>query len=127
MTSLHGINSPEPSYLMSLAGQLAVLSVEVERAAAEAVKRAEAEARYKAKVIENIAIHKASRQAQAERRVLAMLRKQPEPISTADLAHKLGQDRGGTRYILMRLVERGLAQNVGSQKRQLWAATEKET
>lgn len=127
MIRLREVNSIEPAYLMSLAGQLAVLSVEVERAAAEAVKRAEAEARYKAKVIENIAIHKASRQAQAERRVLAMLRKQPEPISTADLAHKLGQDRDGARYILMRLVERGLAQNVGSQKRQLWAATEKET
>ena len=123
MTSLHGAIPSEPTYLMSLAGQLAVLSVEVERADAEAVKRAEAEARYKAKVIENIAIHKASRQAQAERRVMAMLRKQPEPISTADLAHKLGQDRGGARYILMRLVERGLAQSVGSQKRQLWAVT----
>ena len=112
---------------MSWAGQLTSLSVNVEQADAEAKLRAETEARYRAKVLENIAVHKASRQVQAERRVMAMLRKQPEPISTADLAHKLGQDRGGARYILMRLVERGLAQNVGSQKRQLWAATEKET
>ena len=119
--------STTPVCPMSWAGQLASLSANVEQADAEAKLRAETEARYRAKVIENIAIHKASRQAQAERRVLAMLRKQPEPISTADLAHKLGQDRGGARYILMRLVERGLAQNVGSQKRQLWAATEKET
>lgn len=119
--------SEAPVCPMSWAGQLASLSVNVEQADAEAKLRAETEARYRAKVIENIAIHKASRQVQAERRVLAMLRKQPEPISTADLAHKLGQDRGGARYILMRLVERGLAQNVGSQKRQLWAATEKET
>lgn len=119
--------SEAPVCPMSLVGQLIFLAADVERVNAESVKRAEAEARYKEKMRENIAIHKASRQAQAERRVLAMLRKQPEPISTADLAHKLGQDRGGARYILMRLVERGLAQNVGSQKRQLWAATEKET
>ena len=119
-------HSTTPVCPMSWAGQLASLSVNVERADAEARLRAETEARYRAKVIENIAIHKATRQVQAERRVLAMLRKQPEPISTADLAHKLGQDRDGARYILMRLVERGLAQNVGSKKRQLWAATEKE-
>lgn len=123
MIRLREVNSIEPAHLMSLAGQLAVLSTEVERADAEAVKRAEAEARYKAKVLENIAIHKASRQAQAERRVMTLLRKQPGPISTAELAHKLGQDRGGARYILTRLVERGLAQNVGPQKRQLWAVT----
>jgi len=116
-------HSTTPVCPMSWAGQLASLSANVEQADAEAKLRAETEARYRAKVIENIAIHKASRQAQAERRVMAMLRKQPEPISTADLAHKLGQDRGGARYILMRLVERGLAQNVGSQKRQLWAVT----
>ena len=118
--------SEAPVCPMSWAVQLSSLSVNVERADAEAKLRAETEARYRAKVIENIAIHKATRQVQAERRVLAMLRKQPEPISTADLAHKLGQDRDGARYILMRLVERGLAQNVGSKKRQLWAATEKE-
>ena len=112
---------------MSWAGQLASLSVNVEQADAEAKLRAETEARYRAKVIENIAIHKASRQVQAERRVLAMLRKQPGSISTADLAHKLGRDRGSARYALMRLVERGKAVNVGSQKRQLWIATEKET
>ena len=112
---------------MSWAGQLASLSVNVEQADAEAKLRAETEARYRAKVIENIAIHKASRQVQAERRVLELLRKQPGSISTAELAHKLGQDRGGARYILMRLVERGKVENVGSQKRQLWAATERDT
>ena len=112
---------------MSWAGQLASLSANVEQADAEAKLRAETEARYRAKVIENIAIHKASRQVQAERRVLAMLCKQPGPVSTAELAHKLGQDRGSARYALMRLVERGKAANVGSQKRQLWIAAEKET
>ena len=112
---------------MSWAGQLASLSVNVEQADAEAKLRAETEARYRAKVIENALIHKASRQVQAERRVLAMLCKQPGPISTAELAHKLWQDRGSARYALMRLVERGKAANVGSQKRQLWIATEKET
>ena len=112
---------------MSLAGQLILLAADVERAYAESVKRAEAEARYKEKMRENALIHKASRQVQAERRVLAMLCKQPGPVSTAELAHKLGQDRGSARYALMRLVERGKAANVGSQKRQLWAATEKET
>ena len=118
--------SEAPICPMSWAGQLASLSVNVERADAEAKLRAETEARYRAKVIENIAINKASRQVQAERRVLAMLRKQPGPVSTADLAHKLGQDRGSARYALMRLVERSKAANVGSQKRQLWIATEKE-
>lgn len=117
------LDDPEKLDPMSWAGQLSYLSVEVARTHVLNVRRAEAEARYRAKVLENIAVHKASRQVQAERRVLAMLRKQPEPISTADLAHKLGQDRGGARYILMRLVERGLTQNVGSQKRQLWAVT----
>ena len=112
---------------MSLAGQLILLAADVERVNAESVKRAEAEARYKEKMRENIAIHKASRQVQAERRVLTMLRKQPGSISTAELAHKLGQDRGSARYALMRLVERGKAANVGSQKRQLWIAVEKET
>jgi len=112
---------------MSWAGQLASLSVNVEQADAEAKLRAETEARYRAKVIENIAIHKASRQVQAERRVLELLRKLPGSISTAELANKLHQDRGGARYILMRLVERGKVENVGSQKRQLWIATEKET
>ena len=111
---------------MSWAGQLASLSVNVEQADAEAKLRAETEARYRAKVIENIAIHKASRQVQAERRVLELLRKLPGSISTSELANKLHQDRGGARYILMRLVERGKVENVGSQKRQLWAATEKE-
>ena len=118
--------SEAPICPMSWAGQLASLSVNVEQADAEAKLRAETEARYRAKVIENIAIHKASRQVQAERRVLAMLRKQPGSISTADLAHKLGQDRGSARYILTRLVERGKAANVGSQKRQLWIIIEKE-
>lgn len=112
---------------MSWAGQLASLSVNVEQADAEAKLRAETEARYKEKMRENIAINKASRQVQAERRVLELMRKLPGSISTAELAHKLGQDRGGARYILMRLVERGKVENVGSQKRQLWAATEKET
>jgi len=119
--------STTPVCPMSLVGQLIFLAADVERAYAESVKRAEAEARYKEKMRENIAIHKASRQVQAERRVLAMLCKQPGPVSTAELAHKLGQDRGSARYALMRLVERGKAANVGSQKRQLWAATEKET
>ena len=119
--------STTPVCPMSLVGQLIFLAVDVERANAESVKRAEAEARYKAKMRENALIHKASRQVQAERRVLAMLRKQPGPVSTAELAHKLGQDRGSARYALMRLVERGKAANVGSQKRQLWIATEKET
>ena len=119
--------SEAPICPMSWAGQLASLSVNVEQADAEAKLRAETEARYRAKVIENIAIHKASRQVQAERRVLAMLRKQPGSISTAELAHKLGQDRGSARYILTRLAERGKVENVGSQKRQLWIATEKET
>ncbi len=119
--------STTPVCPMSLVGQLIFLAADVERANAESVKRAEAEARYKEKMRENIAIHKASRQVQAERRVLAMLCKQPGPVSTAELAHKLGQDRGSARYALMRLVERGKAANVGSQKRQLWAATEKET
>ena len=119
--------STTPVCPMSLAGQLILLAADVERAYAESVKRAEAEARYKEKMRENIAIHKASRQVQAERRVLAMLCKQPGPVSTAELAHKLGQDRGSARYALMRLVERGKAANVGSQKRQLWIATEKET
>ena len=112
---------------MSLAGQLILLAIDVERVEAESVKRAEAEARYKEKMRENALIHKASRQVQAERRVLAMLCKQPGPVSTAELAHKLGQDRGSARYALMRLVERGKACNVGSQKRQLWIATERET
>ena len=112
---------------MSWAGQLASLSANVEQADAEAKLRAETEARYRAKVIENIAIHKATRQVQAERRVLELLRKLPGSISTAELAHKLGQDRGSARYALMRLVERSKAANVGSQKRQLWIATEKET
>jgi len=112
---------------MSWAGQLASLSVNVEQADAEARLRAETEARYRAKVLENIAIHKASRQVQAERRVLELLRKLPGSISTSELANKLHQDRGGARYILMRLVERGKVENVGSQKRQLWAATERET
>ncbi len=119
--------SEAPVCPMSWAGQLASLSVNVEQADAEAKLRAETEARYRAKVIENALIHKASRQVQAERRVLAMLRKQPGPISTAYLAQKLGQDRGSARYALMRLVERGKAANVGSQKRQLWIVTEKET
>lgn len=119
--------STTPVCPMSLAGQLILLAADVERAYAESVKRAEAEARYKEKMRENIAIHKASRQVQAERRVLAMLCKQPGPVSTAELAHKLGQDRGSARYALMRLVERGKAANVGSKKRQLWIATEKET
>jgi len=119
--------STTPVCPMSWAGQLASLSVNVEQADAEAKLRAETEARYRAKVLENIAIHKATRQVQAERRVLELLRKLPGSISTADLAHKLGQDRGGARYILMRLVERGKVENVGSQKRQLWIATEKET
>ena len=120
-------HSTTPVCPMSWAGQLASLSVNVERADAESVKRAEAEARYKEKMRENALIHKASRQVQAERRVLAMLCKQPGPVSTAELAHKLGQDRGSARYALMRLVERGKAANVGSQKRQLWAATERDT
>ena len=119
--------STTPVCPMSWAGQLASLSVNVEQADAEAKLRAETEARYRAKVIENIAIHKASRQVQAERRVLELLRKLPGSISTAELANKLHQDRGGARYILMRLVERGKVENVGSQKRQLWIATEKET
>ena len=120
-------HSTTPVCPMSWAGQIILLAADVKRAEAESAKRAEADARYKEKMRENALIHKASRQAQAERRVLELLRKLPGSISTADLAHKLGQDRGGARYILMRLVERGLAQNVGSQKRQLWAATEKET
>lgn len=120
-------HSTTPICPMSLAGQLTFLAADVERVDAESVKRAEAEARYKEKMRENALIHKASRQVQAERRVLAMLRKQPGSISTAELAHKLGQDRGSARYALMRLVERGKAANVGSQKRQLWIATEKET
>ena len=111
---------------MSWAGQIILLAADVKRAEAESAKRAEADARYKEKMRENALIHKASRQAQAERRVLELLRKLPGSISTADLAHKLGQDRSSARYILMRLVERGKAANVGSQKRQLWAATEKE-
>jgi len=119
--------STTPVCPMSWAGQLASLSVNVEQADAEAKLRAETEARYRAKVLENIAINKASRQVQAERRVLELMRKLPGSISTAELAHKLGQDRGGARYILMRLVERGKVENVGSQKRQLWIATEKET
>ncbi len=119
--------STTPVCPMSLVGQLIFLAADVERANAESVKRAEAEARYKEKMRENALIHKASRQVQAERRVLAMLCKQPGPVSTAELSHKLGQDRGSARYALMRLVERGKAANVGSQKRQLWAATEKET
>lgn len=121
------LDDPEKLDPMSWAGQLSYLSVEVARTHVLNVQRAEAEARYRAKVLENIAIHKASRQVQAERRVLAMLCKQPGAISTADLAHKLGQDRGSARYALMRLVERSKAANVGSQKRQLWIATEKET
>ena len=120
-------HSTTPVCPMSWAGQLASLSANVEQADAEAKLRAETEARYRAKVIENIAIHKASRQVQAERRVLELLRKLPGSISTAELANKLHQDRGGARYILMRLVERGKVENVGSQKRQLWIATEKET
>lgn len=108
----------------SLAGQLASLTVAVKQADAEAKKRAEIEDRYKERMRENLAIHKAKRQVQAERRVLEMLRKQPGSISTADLAHKLGQDRGCARYMLMRLVEKGKACNVGSQKRQLWIAVE---
>jgi len=120
-------HSTTPVCPMSWAGQLASLSVNVEQADAEARLRAETEARYRAKVLENIAIHKASRQVQAERRVLELLRKLPGSISTSELANKLHQDRGGARYILMRLVERGKVENVGSQKRQLWAATEKET
>ncbi len=120
-------HSTTPICPMSLAGQLTFLAAYAERANAESVKRAEAEARYKEKMRENALIHKASRQVQAERRVLAMLCKQPGAISTADLAHKLGQDRGSARYALMRLVERSKAANVGSQKRQLWIATEKET
>lgn len=119
--------SEAPVCPMSLAGQLILLAVAVERANAESVKRAEAEARYKEKMRENALIHKASRQVQAERRVLEMLCKQPGPVSMAELAHKLGQDRGSARYALMRLVERGKAANVGSQKRQLWIAAEKET
>ena len=119
--------STTPVCPMSWAGQLASLSANVEQADAEAKLRAETEARYRAKVIENIAIHKASRQVQAERRVLELLRKLPGSISTAELANKLHQDRGGARYILMRLVERGKVENVGSQKRQLWAATERDT
>ena len=118
--------STTPVCPMSWAGQLASLSVNVEQADAEAKLRAETEARYRAKVIENIAIHKASRQVQAERRVLELLRKLPGSISTSELANKLHQDRGAARYILMRLVERGKVENVGSQKRQLWAATERE-
>ena len=120
-------HSTTPVCPMSLVGQLTRLAIDVERANAESVKRAEAEARYKEKMRENALIHKASRQVQAERRVLAMLRKQPGSISTADLAHKLGQDRGSARYALMRLVERGKAANVGSKKRQLWIATERDT
>ncbi len=120
-------HSTTPICPMSLVGQLILLAADMKRVEAESVKRAEAEARYKEKMRENALIHKASRQVQAERRVLAMLRKQPGSISTADLAHKLGQDRGSARYALMRLVERGKAANVGSQKRQLWIATEKET
>ncbi len=120
-------HSTTPICPMSLVGQLILLAADMKRVEAESVKRAEAEARYKEKMRENALIHKASRQVQAERRVLAMLRKQPGSISTADLAHKLGQDRGSARYALMRLVERGKAANVGSQKRQLWAATERET
>ncbi len=118
--------SEAPVCPMSLVGQLILLAVDVERANAESVKRAEAEARYKEKMRENALIHKASRQVQAERRVLEMLCKQPGPVSMAELAHKLGQDRGSARYALMRLVERGKAANVGSQKRHLWIATEKE-
>ena len=121
------LTSTTPVCPMSWAGQLASLSVNVEQADAEAKLRAETEARYRAKVLENIAIHKASRQVQAERRVLELLRKLPGSISTSELANKLHQDRGGARYILMRLVERGKVENVGSQKRQLWAATEKDT
>ena len=121
------LTSTTPVCPMSWAGQLASLSVNVERADAESVKRAEAEARYKEKMRENALIHKASRQVQAERRVLELMRKLPGSISTAELAHKLGQDRGSARYALMRLVERGKAVNVGSQKRQLWAATERDT
>ncbi len=120
-------HSTTPICPMSLVGQLILLAADMKRVEAESVKRAEAEARYKEKMRENALIHKASRQVQAERRVLAMLRKQPGSISTADLAHQLGQDRGSARYALMRLVERGKAANVGSQKRQLWAATERET
>ena len=119
--------STTPVCPMSLVGQLILLAVYVERTNAESVKRAEAEARYKEKMRENALIHKASRQVQAERRVLELLRKLPGSISTAELANKLHQDRGGARYILMRLVERGKAANVGSQKRQLWIAAEKET
>lgn len=119
--------STTPICPMSLVGQIILLAADVKRAEAESAKRAEANARYKEKMRENALIHKASRQVQAERRVLELLRKQPGSISTADLAHKLGQDRGGARYALMRLVERGKAANVGSKKRQLWAATEKET
>ena len=120
-------HSTTPVCPMSLAGQLTFLAADVERADAESLKRAEADARYKEKMHENALTHKATRQIQAERRVLAVLRKLPGSISTADLAHKLGQDRGSARYALMRLVERGKAANVGSQKRQLWIATEKET
>lgn len=119
--------STTPICPMSLVGQIILLAADVKRAEAESAKRAEADARYKEKMRENALIHKASRQVQAERRVLELLRKLPGSISTADLAHKLGQDRGSARYILMRLAERGKAANVGSQKRQLWAATEKET
>ena len=92
---------------LSWAGQLLHLSVEVERADSEAKQRAEIEARYK-----------------ADRRLLAMLRKQPGPISTADLASKLGQDRGAVRYALVRLSELGKVANAGTHKRQLWISTE---
>ena len=50
-------HSTTPVCPMSWAGQLASLSVNVERADAEARLRAETEARYRAKVIENIAIN----------------------------------------------------------------------
>ena len=109
---------------ISWAGQLLHLSVEVERADSEAKQRAETEARYRARMIENNAAHMEVRQAQADRRVLAMLREQPGPISTADLASKLGQDRGAVRYALVRLAELGKVANAGTHKRQLWISTE---
>lgn len=114
------LNDPEKLDPMSWAGQLSYLLVEVARARVLDVQKAEAEARYRAKVLENISVHKASRQAQAERRVLETMHKYAEPINTKDLAGLLGQDRGSSRYILTRLAERGKVCNVGSQKRQLW-------
>lgn len=114
------LDDPEKLDPMSWAGQLSYLSVEVARTHVLNVHRAEAEARYRAKFLENIAVHKASRQVQAERRVLGIMRKHAEPINTGDLAALLGQDRGSARYTLTRLAERGKVCNVGSQKRQVW-------